>query len=201
MARSRFRSQPTLRRSGERASTTLLGFCLVVVTAAGAGALVSMAIRGVDDWANAPPARIERLARGAPAAPSPPPIQAAPTAPQVAEAVGPAPELTQKPTKVRSGTPRTSKSPQPLKPLLAELGGPQERWERQQQAYEVARVAYDANERAEGFRWAQRNKVRTRRYCQALEQQRTSAFMQGCLAYAAGAKSYEAAGTTEGDPG
>lgn len=201
MARSRFRSQPALQRSGGRASTTVLGLCLVVLTAAGAGAVVSMAIRGLDDWANRPEAvaRIERLTPVVPAAPSPP-AQAAPATPQLAETVAP-PMLVTETARPRAAAERGPKPAKALKPLLPELGAPEQRWERQQQDYQQARDAYDANERAEGYRWAQQNKVRTRRYCRGLEQQRTTAFMEGCLTYAAGAKPREAAGTSQGDPG
>ncbi|HKR88742.1 MAG TPA: hypothetical protein VJS38_11270, partial [Phenylobacterium sp.] len=62
---------------------------------------------------------------------------------------------------------------------------PQQAWEQQRQAYERAVAVYDANEKAEGYRWAQANHIRLARYCRAAER-RTPAFLQGCLGYARG---------------
>jgi|GEM_PF-5661653 len=196
MARSRFRSQPALQRSGGGASTTLLGVCLLLLTAAGAGALVSLGIRGLDNWANAPAAapRVDRLAKIAPA-----PAEAAP-APQVVEAAAPTPQLASMSAKPHL-TARTPKPAKPLKPLLADFGAREPRYERRQEEYKLAKDAYDANERAEGYRWAQQYRVRARRYCRDLERQRTAAFMEGCLEYAAGTKPRGTPGATQGDPG
>ncbi|CAN7241396.1 hypothetical protein LJR219_000962 [Phenylobacterium sp. LjRoot219] len=52
----------------------------------------------------------------------------------------------------------------------------------QRQDYARAVETYDANERAEGYRWAQQNRIRLNRYCRAAEG-RTPAFLQGCLNY------------------
>ena len=58
----------------------------------------------------------------------------------------------------------------------------QQQWERQRLDYERARDVYDANERTEGYRWAQDNKIRFQRYCRTAAQ-RTPAFMEGCMNY------------------
>src|SRR6185437_6519357 len=74
--------------------------------------------------------------------------------------------------------PHKAKAPAPVaKPL-----SPQEQWEQQRHDYEIARAAYDTNERSEGFRWAQQNKIRLPRYCRAAEQ-RDPAFVEGCMGY------------------
>jgi hypothetical protein len=65
------------------------------------------------------------------------------------------------------------------KPALAP--SPQQAWEQQRLAYERALAAYDANEKAEGYRWAQQSHIRLERYCRAAER-RTPAFLRGCLA-------------------
>jgi hypothetical protein len=62
---------------------------------------------------------------------------------------------------------------------------PQQAWEQKRLAYERALAAYDANESAEGYRWAQLNHVRLERYCRVAER-RTPAFVQGCLGYTRG---------------
>jgi hypothetical protein len=64
-----------------------------------------------------------------------------------------------------------------LKPL-----SPQEQWERQKIDYEIARAAYDQNERSAGYRWAEQNNIKVQRYCR-LAAQRTSAFAEGCTSY------------------
>ena len=200
MARHRFRSQPALQRSGGRASTTLLGFCLVVSAAAAVGALVSSAIRGLDGWAD-PPAP---AARTSPATPRAQALrtQPAPVAPQLAEETL-APPATAALESAKVNAPktgaRTSRAAKPSAPPTPIVVDPQEAWA-QQHDYEVARDAYDASERAEGYRWARENRVRTPRYCRALEQQRNTAFMEGCLSYA-GSKRRAAEGTSAGDPG
>lgn len=201
MARHRFRSQPALQRSGGPASTTLLGFCLVVSGAAVVGALVSLAIRGLDGWADTP----------APAAGASPPApraqtlrtEPAPVAPQLAGETldAPAAEAALQTAKVNTPrkparTARAAKLPTRPAPIVVD---PQEALA-QQHEYKAARDAYDANERAAGYRWARQYKVRTPRYCRALEQQRNAAFMEGCLSYA-GSKTRASEGASVGDPG
>lgn len=196
MARHHFRSQPTLQRSGGGASSSLMGIGLVVVLAIGAGVLVSTTFRALDTWANRPAetARAENLT---PVAPAQAP---AALAPQLAQA---APEA------VAAPPPRIVKATAPKKPraLKSEKAESQAapadgkaQWARQQSDYQLARTAYDANERAEGYRWARQNKVRTPRYCRPLEQQRNSAFMEGCLNYAS-QKSSATGGGGPVDPG
>ena len=198
MARSRYRSQPALQRSGGRGGVTLLGFGLAILAAAGGGVLLSTVMRGLDDWANTPRPKVEQVARNASAA-SPP---TAASSLEAQSAGGPEPEvgLAHAATTPRSMTRRAPKAVKPVKPLLAEFGAPQRRWEQQQQAYQLARSAYDASERAEGFRWAQQYKVRGR-YCRELGEQRTAAFMEGCLNYAAGARPRQPAGAGQENPG
>ena len=53
--------------------------------------------------------------------------------------------------------------------------------------YERARDAYDANERKEGYRWAQTNRIRLPRHCRTAAQ-RTAAFVEGCMSYVQTAK-------------
>lgn len=196
MARSRFRSQPALQRSGGRGAIGLLGFALVIVAAAGGGVVVSTAMRSLDDWANAPRTRVERVARNGPVVR--PPATLPSDQPQAVEIAVREPAPEREVTVARFTAPRT---PKPSKPLLPDLGALKPRWEQQQQEYLLARDAYDASERAEGFRWAQQYKVRTRRYCRELERQRTAAFMEGCLNYAAGSRPRAPAGAGQEDPG
>jgi hypothetical protein len=158
---------------------------------------VSIGIRGLDQWATAPAAapRVDRLAKSGPA-----PAEAAP-APQIVEAVAsPAPQFASVSARPHVAA-RTPKPAKPLKPLLADFGRPEPRYERRQEQYKLAKDAYDANERAEGYRWAQQYRVRARRYCRDLERQRTAAFMEGCLEHAAGTKPRGTPGMTQGDPG
>ncbi|WP_133255002.1 hypothetical protein [Phenylobacterium hankyongense] len=98
---------------------------------------------------------------------------------------------------------RTAKPPSypTFKPMTT-----QEQWERQQLDYERARHAYDADERREGYRWAQQNNIKVKRYCAAAEQ-RSPAFVDGCMDYLRPSKTKapdeprEPAGLDPSDPG
>jgi hypothetical protein len=162
---------------------SLLGFCVVIVAAAGGGVAISTAMRGLDQWANAPQSQVERVASQTPAVAAPRAAVLPDEPPQVVAVADGEPAREAIKPRTAERTPKPAKT---QKPLLPELGAPQPKWEQQQQEYELARTAYDASERAEGFRWAQQYKVRMRRYCRDLEKQRTAAFMEGCLQYAAG---------------
>ena len=177
MSRRRFRSQPTLRRSGGRTPSAILAFSLAAVIGVGAGGLVGVFLRGLEDSSQRPAA--ERTAER-------PPVTAptAPAGPQlIAQAI---PEPSAAPARTVKAAlappPNKSRPAKPAKIAPPELAAPEPDWQQQQREYEVARDAYDANERSEGFRWAQRNRIRVHRYCRAAEQ-RTAAFVQGCMNY------------------
>jgi len=125
------------------------------------------------------------------------PVPAAQLAPaDPANLAAPEPRLTQAAMLKKARAPKPAKHAEPqAAPVDA-----QAQWDKQQNEYQLARTAYDANERAEGYRWARQNKVRTPRYCRALEQQRNTAFMQGCLNYAS-QKSSATGAPAPADPG
>ncbi|MDB5447157.1 MAG: hypothetical protein JWQ97_2474 [Phenylobacterium sp.] len=184
MARHHFRSQPALQRSGGRTSFAILLWCLVAGIALGAGGLVSTLFSGLapdpgNIQTDAPPSELTRppqdapLADHAPAESRPATVQAA-AEPQAS----PPPIARSKPQTVVRASVRAKPPHYPvLKPIT-----PQELQERQQLDYQRARDVYDANERTEGYRWAQQNKVRVQRFCRVAEQ-RTPAFMEGCMNY------------------
>lgn len=175
MSRHGFRSQPALQRSRGMPSLSLFGLGGVLALGLGFGALVTALqerpVPAVQTYG--PPAPAE------PAAVSPP--APSPSGPQLQSPPQPAPlavRLEVKPL-VRAHAPRAVR-PAHVKTVLAP--SPQEAWEQQRQAYERALAAYDANEKAEGYRWAEHSRIRLERYCRAAER-RTPAFLQGCLAY------------------
>lgn len=163
---------------------------LIAVIGVGGGAFVGRFLENLPDQ----PASVHAAAAAAarPARPSPGAIDqalvasAAPPTPDAAEAAAAeaaaeADESTPAPMRLKVKTaPRpahVSHAPFPaLKPQT-----PQEQWEQKRVDYEIARAAYDANEREEGLRWARQNNVRVPRYCRAAAQ--PDAFVQGCLSY------------------
>lgn len=164
MSRNRFRSQPALDR-GQR-GVPLWGAALVL---AGAGVASALLVSGLNQAPPPapkapPPARVTlAAATPQPAAPPAPAVQAmASPTPAVAPAVAPHP---------------SHKAPHAL-PAATSVAPAADPW----RTYAVARQAYDDNERAEGYRWAQQYRISAPSYCQAA-QQRTPAFMEGCLDY------------------
>jgi hypothetical protein len=179
MARHRFRSQPTLQRSGSRAPSAILAACTVAGIAMGAGALVGIIPRALGP--EPAPLPVFRPLD----APAPHAVAAATPAPQAAlaeAAIIPARAAATPAVRARARpAPRAAHGAQPPKYAVAEP--PAEARRRQAQLdYERARAAYDASERKEGYRWAQQNRIRILRYCHAAAQ-RTAPFMEGCLSY------------------
>lgn len=179
MTRHSFRSQPTLQRSGGwRPSSALLGLGGLVVVGLAFGAVMSALqerpLSGELYGAGSlgPPAAEHARAEPAVETPlaAPPPLLAA--LPPVAAPVLPRP----------AAKPHPARAAKPAGAQLASAAAPQESWEQQRRDYEHAVELYNANERAEGRRWAQANHIRTERYCRAGEQ-RTPAFLQGCLSF------------------
>jgi len=172
MARRQFRSQPTLQRSGGRTPVALVSLCLIAGAGLGLGAVVGtisttpsagradhLAVAALDSPATAAAAR--------PRAP-PPAASAAPT-PGVATlqrvaAVAAAHAPARKARPVAARPAHKDEAAGEDKPL-----SPQEQWARQRHDYDIARAAYDASERNEGFRWAQQNRIRSPRYCRVAE--------------------------------
>lgn len=178
MSRHSFRSQPTLQRSGGwRPSSAFLGLGGLIVVGLAFGAVmnalqerpVSGELYGAGGLTPAAVAPAEALPAAA-APPAAPPLLAA--LPPVTAEVAARP----------AARPRPARAAQPARAQLASAPAPAPSWEQQRRDYEHAVELYDANERAEGRRWAQANRIRTERYCRAGEQ-RTAAFMQGCLSY------------------
>jgi hypothetical protein len=152
----------------------------------GAGAVVGNLLR-----ASGPP--LEHAAAKSPidqpatVAATPPPqaplVAAAPAAPQNAGVqVAALPQTAPPGGRVQKAVARPTPKPKPVKKISLTPLSPREQWERQQVDYEIARAAYDANERKEGYRWAQENNIRLQRYCRVAAQ-RTAAFVDGCLSY------------------
>jgi hypothetical protein len=185
MSRHRFRSQPALERSGGRTPSPILGLCLAAGIALGAGALVTTLYRSLapDEPRSVTQAdEPTRLGFMQPAPPMEPPAVARPPASAPA---APEPQASPTPSaRVKAG-PAPARGPHRAKPptyLALQTPTPQQQWERQRLDYERARDVYDANERQAGYRWAQDNKIKVQRFCRAA-QQRTPAFMEGCMSY------------------
>jgi hypothetical protein len=189
MSRHRFRSQPTLQRSGEQGPSAMVGVLILALIGVGAGAWLGQLGRGPAPQAGTgypatPMDEPMTVAAASPAA-QVQPTTAAPQAIVLDEKSGsrgapPPPVLGAKATK--SIRPTHSRPPQLLAavtPIRSQAG-----WEQQQQDYERARTAYDANERVAGYQWAQQNRIRIVRYCRVAAQ-RTPAFVDGCLNYLA----------------
>ena len=174
MSRRSFRSQPTLQRTGGwRPSSAFLGLGGLIVLGLAFGAAMSVLQER--------PLSGDVYGAGALAPAEPPPA---------AEAPQPAPplRLADLPPVTVAVAARPPARPHKLRPAeppaaqLASAPAQEDSWEQQRRDYEHAVALYEANERAEGFRWAQANRIRTQRYCRAGEQ-RTAAFLQGCLSF------------------
>ncbi|MDB5450835.1 MAG: hypothetical protein JWQ52_1963 [Phenylobacterium sp.] len=190
MARHRYRSQPALQRSSGRTASAILGLGLLAGVALGAGVLVSTLVRGLGPGSDkiqavAPRDEPARLAAplDTPAADLPP-VTPPVTPPAATVQAAPEPQASAPPV-VRLKAPRPARVARTANPPNYPVFKPmttQDQWEQQRLDYERARDAYDANERKEGFRWAQQNKIRVQRYC-ASAQQRSAAFVEGCMSY------------------
>jgi len=179
MSRHSFRSQPTLQRSGGwRPSSAVLGLGGLIVVGLSFGAVMSALQErpaggelygaGALSAAEVAPAEAPAVAEAPPAAAPPLLADLPPAAAQAATRP--------------AAKPRPQRAAPPARTQLASAPAPAQSWEQQRRDYERALELYNANERAEGRRWAQANRIRTERYCRAGEQ-RTPAFMQGCLSY------------------
>jgi type IV secretory pathway VirB10-like protein len=190
MSRNRFRSQPTLQRSGGGGGFGALIGGLVVL--AGAGAIGAYGLSHFSDRGPAPVAEAPAissvdatLAQVDAAAPlptgpmapvAPPPPQAAVAAPD-AQPAGLVAVREKKPVKRRPAGPQY-----PLAASAQDAAVVATAREKQQRDYASAIEKYEKSEREEGFRWARDNRIRVARYCRTTGR-RTDAFMQGCLAY------------------
>ena len=186
MSRHGFRSQPALQRSRETPSLSLLGLGGLIALGLGFGALLTTLQErpapGVQTYGASGLAPAAAGPAPAAIAPAPSPSAAAPppqSPPQSAPAAA-APPAARPPARAHPPRART-----PHARPAAAAPSPQQAWEQQRAAYERALAAYDASEKAEGYRWAQENRIRLDRYCRAAER-RTPAFLQGCLGYVRG---------------
>lgn len=185
MARHRYRSQPTLQRSSRGVAGTLISLVLLAGVAVGAGALLSpliasLASNPAETEGRLPDETFQVATTSSPTQAPAPAVQteiaAPPAETPLIEASNPQP--TAKPQKSAARPARLAKAATtPVKPAAVE-----ESWEKQRREYEAAREVYDANERSEGRRWAEQNRIRIDRHCRAAEQ-RNAAFVEGCLAY------------------
>jgi hypothetical protein len=180
MSRHRFRSQPTLARSSASATSAVIGVGLLVGIGVGAGAWLGTALKGASPdsqhiYAAGPLDRPAVVSVAAAPPPAPPAVQHA-----ASEAPAALPQVVL--AKTRPPMRRIARAPSPVVlPVLKPLS-PQEQWERKKTDYEIARAAYDENERSAGYRWAEQNNIKVPRYCR-LAVQRTSAFAEGCISY------------------
>ena len=184
MSRHRFRSQPALERSGGRTPSTILGLCLAAGIALGAGALVTTLYRSLAPDAPPAVAQVDEPTRLGFMQPAPPMELPAVAPPPASAPAAPEPQATPAPSaRVKAPPPvRPFHKAKPPSYLALNSPTPQQQWERQRLDYERARNVYDANERQAGYRWAQDNKIKVQRFCRAA-QQRTPAFMEGCMSY------------------
>jgi hypothetical protein len=182
MSRHSFRSQPTLQRSGGGGPPAIVALGLLALVGVGGGVVLGKLVQG-----SAPALEVSY-----PAHPVDEPATSATSPPPTPQA------------QVRTGAPVMQPSPEPrVAPAVARIKAnapvsslrkpkatrhadvappPEESWAQQQQDYERARAAYDANERTAGYRWAQQNNIRFERYCR-IAAQRTSAFVEGCMSF------------------
>lgn len=126
---------------------------------------------------------IEEAAASVRTSPSANTAKVAPPEPPAVAA--PQPQLVSAPAPVtRKAAAKGRAAPAAKAPRTQPVHGPtpQQAWEQQREDYERAVAKYDAGERAEGYRWAQQNRIRLQRYCRAAAG-RTPAFLQGCLNY------------------
>jgi hypothetical protein len=180
MPRNRFRSQPTLQRSGSRPSIWPWALGVVAIAAGG--------VVGVElgRFTPAPPAVAPKVA----AAPVPAESMAMNDAPAVVSD-SPAPQAPQAPQAALSASrpePQTLRAPPRRKtPPAVEAATPvaaaqtPPTYEQRREAFQLALARYDQSERAAGYKWAKENRVARSRYCR--DESRTSAFMAGCLDY------------------
>lgn len=181
MARSRYRSQPHLQRSGGWIRPGTLGASLAVA------ALIVIMSR----LPSQAPSSIEprsTIFNQAASIQEPAPMTRPDGPPALAQSTLAAPldRPALKPRVVRVTAAR--KPAHPMRPpsyplqIAAPVAPSQVQWERQQQNYERAVQAYEARERSDGYAWGRENKIGYKRYCRAT-QSRTAAFMEGCLDY------------------
>jgi hypothetical protein len=181
MHRNRFRSQPTLQRTGSRPSIWPWALGAAVI---GFGAMIAVES---NRFASPPAPDVSKTASSSgPTAPNstvamtdaPAVVPAAPTPdavkPTVASNVA-EPQAARKPPPRRKAPAIAAVTP-PTPP--AQAPAPAET----RQDYELALASYQKNERLEGYRWAQANHVARVRYCRDAGK-RTPAFMEGCLNY------------------
>jgi|KBSSwiStaDraftv2_1062776.scaffolds.fasta_scaffold22443_8 hypothetical protein len=184
MARSRYRSQPHLQRSGDWIRPGTLGMSLAV----GIGLIAilsripSQAPRSIE-----PPSPIYNQAASIQ---EPSPITRSDEPPVLAQSAlaAPADRPALKSKVVRLTAAR--KPARPMRPPSYPLQmathpaapSPEVQRERERQTYERAVQAYEARERADGYAWGRENRIGSKRYCRATRS-RTAAFMEGCLDY------------------
>jgi hypothetical protein len=185
MARHRFRSQPSLQRSSGPTVPAVAALSLIAAIGVGGGVLVGRFLETLPaapvSAHNAGPA--DRVATSAPAV-SAQTLDAPAAAPQTAAVEAPTEPAAPAPPVVKIKTKPSTRAARPAHVAsLPTVRQPtaQEQWEQQRIDYEIARSAYDASERQEGFRWAQRNNVRVPRYCRAAAQ--PASFVEGCMSY------------------
>lgn len=183
MSRSRFRSQPNLQRSRGGPPRWPLGLGV----AAALGLSTAFAFRSPE---LPPPRSVENEFPVEALAPAAAPLDPAAAPMTETQPAQPAelPEAAPVPRQVAVANAPERKARRERAPVKTDAPPAQavsvhERWEVEKRAYERARQAYDQAERAAGYRWAEQNRVRHTRYCRPLDQQRTSAFMEGCLDY------------------
>ena len=192
MSRHRFRSQPTLQRSGGGSSTFLV-LGLIAGLGLGLGVLGSRVLRGPEPRPETPAWSTPIDQPATVAASEQPPTAASAPAPAPAPAAPPQTAALQAPAASPAAAPRAVKvkaHPQARigKAVKASAVAPmksadeQKQWAQQKADYDQAKQAYDAKERSEGYRWAQQNRVRAQRNCR-IAAQRTPAFGEGCLSY------------------
>lgn len=177
MPRNRFRSQPTLQRTGSRSRVWpwALGAAAIAV-----GALIGAQLgrftptpspvepRTLSSPASVPPVAMADAPAVVPVSPAPqaPPTTAAAKAPVLQVAKLPPPRRKPSPpTTEQAATP----SPAPQAPT----------YEERREAFQLALARYDKTERAAGYQWAKENRVARSRFCR--DESRTPAFMAGCL--------------------
>lgn len=187
MVRNRFRSQPSLQRSSGGVPWGSISVSLAVLATAAALGAYSLA-----HFRDREPANVAEVRADAPsnvdqalAEVANPPVVSVPAFAPAVEAV-PAAQVaaeTQRPPPKRVAKRKPGADAAPAQ-AVDDVAVAAAARERQQKDYEAAVARYDTAERAEGYRWAQANRVRAARYCKTTAR-RTEAFMEGCLSYLA----------------
>jgi hypothetical protein len=174
MARSHFRSQPSLQRTGRHAGNSWWWLILL----AASGIVIGVYSVGPGDL-------LPRVKAGAPRSePAPQQLAEARTAPAPAEVVAIAPPVAQPPPVAPKAPALTAHiTPPGPAPAPPRALTPMERYARGGDPYEEEMRAYNAGERQAGFSWAADNRVRGRLQCEAVRRQRTAPFALGCLDY------------------